>query len=142
MAKRNRIFFWIFFAIFGIFLIDVVLQHIGVLAPFDKKEELSSFLFYAALLLGGLYCMIVTNKMAKADTPENLLVTYDKIKKLGVGTCIVVVALLVISFIIKDAFVQSQLISWILIIWLLAELSFAYDRYNQIKKLRELVQKS
>ncbi len=142
MAKGNRLFFWIFCTLFGLFLIEVVLQYAGVLEPFSTKEELSSFIFYAALLLGGLYNKIAANKMAKADTPENLLVTYDKMKKIGVATCIVVVALLVISVIIKDGFGQARFISWLLFICLLVVLFFAYNRNNQIKKLRELVQKS
>lgn len=143
MAKNNRIFFWILCAIFGVFLIDVVLQHAGVIEPFDTKVELSSFIFYAALLLGGLYSMIATNKMVKTKTPEDLLVTYDKIKKIGVGTCIVVIALLVISLIIKDGFIKANsFISWILLAWLLTALFFAYKRDNQINKLRELVEDS
>lgn len=143
MAKRNRIFFWILCAIFGVFLIDVVFQHTGVLEPFGTKAELSSFIFYAALLLGGLYSMIATNKMAKADTPEDLLVTYGKNKKIGVWTCIVVVALFVISMFLKDGFSKSNtFISCLLLAWISSVFFFAYSRDNQIKKLRDLIQKS
>ena len=143
MAKRNRIFFWILCAIFGIFLIDVILQLIGVLEPFDTKEVLSSFIFYAGLLLAGLYSLIATNKMLKAETPEDLLVTYDKIKKIGVWTCIVVIALLVISIILKYGFSNANtFISWLVFVFILAVLFSAYNRNNQIKELRELAQKS
>ena len=143
MVKKNRIFFWIFCTIFGIFLIETILQLIGVLEPFGTKEALSNFIFYAGLLLGGLYSIIAPNKVAKADTPENLLAAYDKIKKIGLWTCIVVVVLFVISVIIKDGFSNANtFISWLVFVFILAVLFIAYNRNNQIKKLRELVQKS
>lgn len=143
MAKKNRIFFWIFCAIFGIFLIEVILQLTGVLEPFDKEELLSNFIFYAGLLLGALYSKIATNKMTKAETPEDLLVTYDKIKKIGVWAFVVVIALLVISVILKYGFSNTHtFISWLILVCILMALLVAYNRNNQIKKLRELVQKS
>ena len=143
MAKKNRILFWVLCTIFGIFLIQGVLQLAGVLEPFDTRKELSYFIFYAALLLGGLYSMMVSNKMAKADTPEDLLVTYGKIKKIGVWTCIVVVALFVISMFLKDGFSKSNtFISCLLLAWISTVFFIAYSRDNQIKKLRDLVQKS
>jgi cell division protein FtsW (lipid II flippase) len=114
-----------------------------MLEPFDTKKELSYLIFYVALLLGGLYTMIASNKMAKADTPENLLVTYDKIKKIGVWTCIIVVALLVISMFLKDGFSKSNtFISCLLLAWISIIFFIAYSRDNQIKKLRDLIQKS
>ena len=143
LAKKNRIFFWILCAIFGIFLIQGVLQLTGTLEPFDTKKELSYIIFYVALLMGGLYTMIASNKMAKAETPENLLVTYNKIKKIGVWTCIIVVALLVISMFLKDGFSKSNtFISCLLLAWISIVFFIAYSRDNQIKKLRDLIQKS
>ena len=143
LAKKNRIFFWILCAIFGIFLIQGVLQLTGTLEPFDTKKELSYFIFYVALLMGGLYTMIASNKMAKAETPENLLVTYNKIKKIGVWTCIIVVALLVISMFLKDGFSKSNtFISCLLLAWISIVFFIAYSRDIQIKKLRDLIQKS
>lgn len=143
LAKKNRIFFWILCVIFGIFLIQGVLQLTGTLEPFDTQKELSFLIFYVALLLGGLYTMIASNKMAKAVTPENLLVTYDKIKKIGVWTCIIVVALLVISMFLKDGFSKSNtFISCLLLAWISIVFFIAYSRDNQIKKLRDLIQKS
>lgn len=145
MAKRNRIFFWIICVFFGIFLIEVIegiLQLTGWVVPFSTKEVLYNLIFYVGVMLAGLYTMIATTKMAKTDTPEDLLVTYDKIKKIGVWTCVIVTALLVTSIIMKDGFNNNIFLSWVLLAWIFIVLLFAFNRNNQIKKLRDLVQKS
>lgn len=142
MARNNRVFFWIFCVFFGIFLIQEVLLLTGVIEDFGAKELLSYFIFYVALFVSVLYSMMATNKMAKADTPEGLLVTYDKIKTIGVWTCVVALALFVTSAILKDGLSKANILTYILLSAIFIALIINCSRKNKIRQLRELVQKS
>ena len=141
MAGRYRIFLWILCVIYGFFLIRGALQLTGVLEPFNfnAQKELSHFIRYGALLLAGLYSMMAANKMKKAETPEHLLVIYEKNKKIGLCTLIVVLALLVISFYINHGITRSDIITYLFFAVILIAVVIVANRNSQIKQLRELV---